>query len=113
MAAPSPSPAPAGSARPDRPRQGPKLVDRVVIRSLPEVVYLYPTMIVAALCSLMVWQDWGSHSLWGHVFLIVFGLNMIVVAFDFPRTTSLTILFLVIAVVLGAILLNDRKEFFP
>ena len=111
MAAPSPTP--AAAARPARPKPKPNIVERVVIRSLPEVVFLYPTMVVAALCSLMVWQGWGSDSLWGHIFLIVFGLNMIVVAFDFPRTTSLTILFLAIAVILGAILLNDRKEFFP
>lgn len=112
MAAPSPTPAPASPPRAGRPPKS-TIVERVVIRSLPEVVFLYPTMVAAALCSLMVWQDWGSHSLWGHVFLIVFGLNMVVVAFDFPRTTSLTILFLIVAVVLGAILLNDRKEFFP
>lgn len=107
----APSPAPTTPAQPAKP--GPKPVERVVVRSLPEVVFLYPTMLAAALGSLMTWQDWGSNSLWGHVFLITFALNMIVVAFDFPRTTSLTIFFLVVAVVLGAVLLNDRKEFLP
>lgn len=107
----APSPAPTAPARPAKPR--PKPVERVVVRSLPEVVFLYPTMIAAALGALMTWQDWGSNSLWGHVFLITFALNMIVVAFDFPRTTSLTVFFLIVAVVLGAVLLNDRKEFLP
>jgi hypothetical protein len=112
MAAPSPAPTPA--AQPSRPpRKQAKTVERVIVRSLPEVVFLYPTMIAAALGSLMTWQDWGSDSLWGHVFLIVFGLNMIVVAFDFPRTTSLTVFFLIVAIILGAIMLNDRREFFP
>jgi hypothetical protein len=111
---PAPAPAPAPAAQPSRPARKPtKTVDRVVIRSLPEVVYLYPTMIAAALGSLMTWQGWGSGSLWGDVFLVVFGLNLIVVAFDFPRTTSLTLFFLVVAIILGAIMLNDRKEFLP
>lgn len=107
----APSPAPTAPARP--PKRRPKKVERVVVRSLPEVVFLYPTMLAAALGSLMTWQGWGSNSLWGHVFLITFALNMIVVAFDFPRTTSLTVFFLVVAVILGAVLLNDRKEFLP
>jgi len=70
-------------------------------------------MITAALCALMTWQGWGSMTLWGDVFLIVFSLNLIVVAFDFPRTTSLTFFFLIVAIILGAIMLNDRKEFLP
>ena len=115
MTAPSSAPAPA-TPQPRvqrRSRKREKTVDRVVIRSLPEAVFFFPTMIVAALCSLMTWQEWGDASLWGNVFLIVFGLNVIVVAFDFPRTTSLTLVFLIIALILGAILLNDRREFLP
>lgn len=107
MAAPSP----AAPSRPARRRV--QTVERVIVRSLPEVVFLYPTMLAAALASLMTWQGWGSSSLWGHVFLIVFTLNLIVVAFDFPRTTSLTIFFLIVAIVLGALMLNDRREFLP
>lgn len=106
--------APAPAAQPARPaRKREKIVERVIVRSLPEVVFLYPTMIAAALASLMTSQDWGSASLWGNVFLIVFGINLIVVAFDFPRTTSLTFFFLIIAIILGAIMLNDRREFLP
>jgi hypothetical protein len=88
-------------------------LERVVIRSLPKAVFLYPTMVAALVAGLCSSQDWGSATLWGNTFLIVFGINLIIVAFDFPRTTSLTLLFLVIAVILGAILLNQRFEFFP
>jgi len=110
MAAPSPSP----TVQAPRTRRKPsKTVQRVIVRSLPEVVFLYPTLIAAALASLMTSQHWGSQSLWGNVFLIVFSLNLIVVAFDFPRTTSLTFFFLIVAIMLGAILLNDRREFLP
>ena len=102
------------AAQPARPvRRREETIQRVIVRSLPEVVFLYPTMIAAALSSLMTSQHWGSQSLWGNVFLIVLSLNLVLVAFDFPRTTSLTFFFLIVAIILGAILLNDRKEFLP
>ena len=88
-------------------------LERVVIRSLPKAVFLYPTMLAAIAAGLGSSQDWGKTSLWGNAFLIVFAINLVIIAFDFPRTTSLTLLFLVIAVILGAILLNQRYEIFP
>jgi hypothetical protein len=98
--------------QPDQQRREPPL-ERVVIRSLPKAVYLYPTMLAALVAGLCSSQDWGKASLWGTAFLIVFAINLAIIAFDFPRTTSLTLLFLVIATVLGAILLNQRYEIFP
>ncbi|QDT37099.1 hypothetical protein [Stratiformator vulcanicus] len=41
----------------------------------------------------------------GVLFLGVFGLNLVVLAFDFPRTASLTLLFLIFGVLMGALLL--------
>jgi hypothetical protein len=102
------------SAPPPRvqPKRQPPL-DHVVIRALPKVVFLYPTLLVALGAWIGTWQGWGSHTLWGHVFLIAFAINLIVLAFEFPRTTSLTLFFLIVAAVLGAILLNQREDIFP
>jgi len=47
----------------------------------------------------------------GVAFLLVFALNLVVFAFDFPRTTSLTLFFFIAATVLGLLLvfrLNDQ-----
>jgi hypothetical protein len=41
------------------------------------------------------------HHVCARVFLIVFGLNMVVMSFDFPRTTSLTWFFAVATIVIG------------
>lgn len=41
------------------------------------------------------------HNVCARVFLIVFALNMVVISFDFPRTTSLTWFFAIVAIVLG------------
>ena len=49
----------------------------------------------------------------GMLFLLVLGMNVVIIAFEFPRTTSLTMLFLAVAAVLGAILLNQRFVIFP
>jgi hypothetical protein len=92
-------------------RQPPQ--ERVVIRALPNVVFLYPTLLAAIGAGLGEWQGWDSTELWGRVFLIAFGLNLVVLAFDFPRTTSLTLFFLVVALVLGAVILNQHEDFFP
>jgi hypothetical protein len=88
-------------------------VDRVKIATYPNIVFLYPSIVVALLAAIFLTADVGSERVWTLAFLIALGVNLIVLAFDFPRTTSLTILFLVIAAVLGAILLNQRVELFP
>lgn len=41
------------------------------------------------------------HNVCARIFLIVFALNMVVISFDFPRTTSLTWFFAITALVLG------------
>ncbi len=41
------------------------------------------------------------HNICARIFLIVFGLNMVVISFDFPRTTSLTWFFAIATLVIG------------
>jgi len=75
--------------------------------SWPKIVFLYPTMlgaVVAALGSTFL----GRATTWGVLFLIVFLVNLIIMAFDFPRTTSLNLFLLVVALVLAAVLVNQH-----
>jgi hypothetical protein len=88
-------------------------IERIIIRSYPKVIFLYPTMIMAFICAIFVSADVGQPHAWGSAFLIVFGFNLCVLAFDFPRTASLTLVFSVLAIILAAVLLNQRTEFFP
>ncbi len=87
----------------------------------PKVIFLYPTFITCVLAA--IWMTIFSPTEivevdgeqvvaatqsgvgWTAVFLCVMTLNMVVLAFDFPRATSLTVFFLVSAAVLGAVLL--------
>lgn len=80
----------------------------VYLISYPKIVLLYPTFIGAILAGLLtrflpetspVVDSVG----WG--FMWLFGLNLVVLSFDFPRTTSLTLFFLIMAAILGVVLL--------
>jgi hypothetical protein len=88
-------------------------LERIVIRSYPKVVFLYPSVIFAFICAFFVQFDWGGRDNWGLAFLVVLGFNLGVMAFDFPRTSSLTLVFSIVAIILGAILINERAEFLP
>lgn len=88
-------------------------LERIIIREYPKIVFMYPTAIFALICAIFVDFEWGNRSDWGLAFMVVLGLNLCVLAFDFPRTASLTLVFSVVAVILGAILLNERSEFLP
>ena len=79
----------------------------------PKVVFLYPTMLVAAIAALGTAQWEERAATWGVLFLVVFFVNIVIIAFDFPRTASLSLLLLVVALILGGVLLNDRFDFFP
>ncbi len=79
----------------------------------PKIVFLYPTFLVALLAA--VWMSLTGRSTadpsdtgavvitW--IFLAVLAFNLFVISFDFPRATSLTMFFLIAAVILGAVLL--------
>lgn len=143
----------------------PEMPDHVFLVSYPKIVFLYPTVLTALFCSIVMWakgdipsneimaqQQQGSqmvmkaalqdaepvsndlpsdkenvtdgvpatdttstseaaepvsitihsyHNVCARIFLIVFALNMVVISFDFPRTTSLTWFFAITAVVIG------------
>lgn len=90
-----------------------RTVDRVLIRSYPKAVFLYPAALCAFVAGVATSLNLGGDSTWGMLFLLVLGMNVVIIAFEFPRTTSLTMLFLAVAAVLGAILLNQRFVIFP
>ncbi|MEM7203799.1 MAG: hypothetical protein AAF628_26280 [Planctomycetota bacterium] len=77
----------------------------LIIRPWPKVVYFYPTLIAATLFWLIsaLSSTGGTEGLasLGNIFMLVFGLNLLVFAFDFSRIKTITIVIGAIAVVLG------------
>jgi hypothetical protein len=85
---------------------GPDTHTRIYLVPHPKIVFLYPSLIVAVIAGFYAYltknvEGRGEHVL-SLIFLVVLGINLSVIAFDFPRTTSLTVFFALLAIAIGA-----------
>lgn len=98
--------------------------DSIYLISYPKIVFLYPTLLVAIAAAIYMTFAGESAHIGGQrehmaevmalIFLGVFGLNLTVLAFDFPRTTSLTLFFLGAALFMGTwMLLRFNPDIIP
>ena len=79
----------------------------IILISYPKIVLLYPTFIAAILAGILtiVLGEASPHcQTIGVLFLGILSANVVVLAFDFPRTTSLNLFFVGVALVMGALL---------
>jgi len=85
---------------------------RIFLVPYPKIIFLYPTMIAAVVMA--VWlsfvegpleRDNAAAVLPSIIFLAILAVNVVILAFDFPRTTSLTLFFLLAAIAMGLVLL--------
>jgi hypothetical protein len=105
------TPSSSASALPAKPKTE-RPPEKITLVPYPKIVFLYPTLVVSFLAaiytSLVTIEPGVVHEgviVVSVAFLVVLGLNLMILAFDFPRAYSLTILFMVIALGLGASLL--------
>ncbi len=82
--------------------------DFIIIRSYPETLFFYPSMLVAMLSFLIQSANPSLENELGTFFFAVFAFNFIIVAFDFGIGKTAIIAFGVIIIVLIAILLQDQ-----
>ena len=90
-------------------------VKNVILVSYPKIVFLWPTLLVSLVAGIYMHISAGSATdiavagsgavAMGWTYLIMLSLNLVVLSFDFPRTTSLTLFFVGVALVLGGALL--------
>jgi hypothetical protein len=109
-----PTPQPAAKTTDNTP-------DRVLLVPYPKIIFLYPTFLLAVVSA--IWSHFISKELSpenhvaagiGALFLCVFTINLVILAFDFPRTTSLTLFFFAAAVVMALVLLfTFQPDFWP
>jgi hypothetical protein len=88
----------------------------IYLIAYPKIVFLYPTFFVALLAGLIMFFGGDTEAQAGRtgevatlIFLGVLTLNLCVVTFDFPRTTSLTLFFFVAMLIMGAFLTFTYK----
>ena len=74
----------------------------VFLVSYPNIVFLYPSVLAALFGAIFMY--WNSNSadadyavIPARIFLVILMVNLVVISFDFPRTTSLTWFFAVVA----------------
>ena len=81
----------------------------IILVSYPKIILLYPTFFGAILAAVMAYFFDHQHQ---HnqtiavVFLTLMTINMVVLAFDFPRTTSLIVFFVLVSLGMGILLLS-------
>lgn len=98
-----------------------KIPERIVLISYPKVIFLYPAWLMAIVAATYLSFTTkpldGSNTMsvmMSTLFLGILTINLVVLAFDFPRTTSLTLFFFAAAVVMGLVLLFEyRPEMLP
>ena len=93
-----------------------KTPSRILLVSYPKIVFLYPTFVVSLAAAIYLSLarpplDTASTEtiVLSVVFLAVWATNLVVLAFNFPRTSSLALLFLFVAVAMGGVLLSVLK----
>ena len=80
--------------------------DSILLFQYPKIIFLYPAYFVAIASGIWTWLERADITSAGHqiaswTFLITLSLNLVVLSFDFPRTTSITLFFFVVVVILG------------
>ncbi len=86
---------------------------QIYLVSYPKIVFLYPIFVAALAAAIWLSCLKAENRLdaanttavtINTVFVVILGINLVVLAFDFPRTTSLTLFFCIAAVVMGLLL---------
>lgn len=89
---------------------------RILLVSYPKIVFLYPTFVMSLAAAIYLsfarpLLDTASTDtiVLSVIFLGVWATNLVVLAFNFPRASSLSLLFFFVAVVMGCVLLVVLK----
>lgn len=115
VATPNPVPPAVPAAPPDSDKE--ETPSSIYLVSYPKIVFLYPTLIFALFCGIVIWVlGEGAEGKSGRVeevmsllFLMITAVNLVVLSFDFPRTTWLTLFFGFSAVMMGLVLLLTKR----
>ena len=87
---------------PSTDKPNPEIPQSIFLVSYPKIVYLYPTWIASLIAGIYLLIAKNEPSTDTHVVALIFlgmlAVNMVVLSFDFPRTTSLTLFFFCVAV---------------
>jgi len=90
---------------------GDRIPDKIVLRTWPKMLFLWPsavTALVAGIGTSLSGEMNTRGELWGTFFLVVFALNLMIITFEFPRSTSLTLVLACVALTWIFVEVNRR-----
>ncbi|WP_372368976.1 hypothetical protein [Candidatus Uabimicrobium sp. HlEnr_7] len=93
---------------------------RHTVVPLPKIVFFYPLMIVCIICAIMEASNGSDpNKVAGTMFIIVFLVNILIIAFDFPGVKAMALAMVIIATIFGLLWANSKwgiiapmKDFF-
>lgn len=85
---------------------GEQRIESIYLVSYPKIIFLYPSFFVTLIAGVASYfyadhPAHNIHAIMGTLFLGVLTINLVVLAFDFPRTNSLVLFFFVAALALA------------
>lgn len=90
-------------------KEGPKCV---IVRPYSKIVFLYPTMLIALVAGIVLSVIDGGATGWPKTMSLIFVatlfFNLLTIAFEFNRFSTIAIVLAIFAAVLGLILLNQK-----
>lgn len=89
----------------------PDIPTKLIVRAWPKMLFLWPTALAALAAgfgTLLMTDTPNRGEFWGTLFLMVFALNLIIVTFEFPRSTSLTLMLAIVALTWILVEVNRR-----
>src|SRR5680860_1291431 len=87
----------------------PELEEPIVVRSLPKMIFLYPTVIATLLAGIVVNEYPSSSETVAMLFLGFFLINLVVLSFDFPRNAMIALIVAIALIVVSAAWLNSAR----
>jgi len=103
---------------------GREVAKHIYLVAYPKLIFLYPTFIASVIAGIyMAFSGMGDVNLAepprgaevvSLIFLGILTLNLVVITFDFPRTTSLTVFFFVAMILMGLfVFFKFNPQFLP
>jgi hypothetical protein len=84
---------------------------KLTLREWPKMLFLWPAALaalVAGIGTLLTVDTPTRGEFWGTLFLVIFAINLVIVTFEFPRSTSLTLVLAFVALAWILVEINRR-----
>ena len=90
---------------------GDRIPDKILLRAWPKMLFLWPSALAALAAGIgtsLSGEMNARWEFWGTLFLVVFALNLMIITFEFPRSTSLTLVLACVALTWIFVEVNRR-----